>query len=175
MIAAQPCGGNGMRRVGLLALCLALASPALAEQIRFGDGGSIFGGATWTITPNDHVRYDAYQIDGGLSSREGWVWDNPDAKQGHITFAIPGAFATATAIARESLAGLGPTPEFQTPCNDAGSLIMEVAADGVAYAGSLDHCAGQDDAPAEVRAHYAALAGVQAEIVSALGLDRLAE
>jgi hypothetical protein len=164
-----------MRRVGLLALCLALAPPAMAEQIRFGDGGSIFGGATWTITPNDHVRYDAYQIDGGLSAREGWVWDNPDVKQGHITFSIPGAFATAAAIARESLTGLGPMPAFQTPCNDAGSLIMEVAAEGVAYAGSLDRCAGHDDAPAEVRAHYEVLSGVQADIVSALGLDRLAD
>ncbi|MCU0803102.1 MAG: hypothetical protein MUD11_15305 [Rhodobacteraceae bacterium] len=164
-----------MRRVGMLVLFLALATPALAEQIRFGDGGSIFGGATWTITPNDHVRYDAYQIDGGLSTRQGWVWDNPDVKQGHITFSIPGAFATAAAIAREGLADIGATPAFQTPCNDAGSLIMEVATEGVAYAGSLDHCAGQDGAPSEARAHYVALSGVQAEIVSALGLDRLAE
>jgi hypothetical protein len=162
-----------MQRIGFMALLMVLAGPAVADEIRFGSGGSIFGGATWTITPDDHVRYDAYQIEGGLSAREGWVWDNQDAKQGHITFAIPGAFETAATIARESLADIGATPAFLTPCNDAGSLIMEVAAEGVAYAGSLDNCAGQDGAPSEVKAHYDALAGTQAEIVSALGLDRL--
>ncbi|MGL4321782.1 MAG: hypothetical protein ACRCS3_13055 [Paracoccaceae bacterium] len=150
-----------------------MATVATAEQIRFGDGGSIFGGATWTITPNDHVRFDAYQIDGGISAREGWVWDNRDAKVGHITFAIPGAFATAAAIAREGLEGIGATPDYQSDCMDAGSLIMEVAAEGVAYAGSLDQCAGQDDAPADVRAHHTQLSAVQTEIITTLGLDRL--
>jgi hypothetical protein len=164
-----------MQRIGFLAFLMAFSTPVLADEIRFGSGGSIFGGATWTITPDDHVRYDAYQIEGGLSAREGWVWDNEDAKQGHITFAIPGAFETAAAIARENLADIGATPAFQTPCNDAGSLIMEVAAEGVSYAGSLDNCAGQDGAPSDVKAHYEALAEAQAEIVGALGLDRLAE
>lgn len=149
------------------------AGAAWAEQIRFGDGGSIFGGATWTITPDDHVRFAAYQYDGGLAGREGWVWDNAEAKQGHITFAIDGAFATAAAIAREGLAGVGAPPAFQTPCNDAGSLILEVDTVGVAYAGSLDRCAGQDTAPADVRAHYTVLEGVQRDIIGALGLDRL--
>lgn len=162
-----------MQRIGFMGILLILATPVLADEIRFGSSGSIFGGATWTITPDDHVRYDAYQIDGGLSAREGWVWDNEDAKQGHITFAIPGAFATAAAIAGEGLGDIGAVPAFQTPCNDAGSLIMEVAVEGLSYAGSLDNCAGRDGAPADVKAHYAALAAVRAQIVEALGLDRL--
>lgn len=157
--------------VGLAALYG--AGGALAEQIRFGDGGSIFGGATWTITPNDYVRFDAYQIEGGLSGREGWVWDNPEAKQGHITFAIDGAFATAAEIAREGLAGLGAAPAYQSNCRDAGSLILQAQATGVDYAATVDRCAGNDDAPADVRAHYEVLLGVQRDIVQALGLDRL--
>lgn len=152
---------------------LAWGAVAQAEQIRFGDGGSIFGGATWTITPNDHVRFDAYQIEGGLAAHEGWVWDDADAKQGHITFAMPGAFATAAEIAREALADVGPTPAFLTPCNDAGSLFLEIAAEGITYEGVLDRCAGEESAPADVRAHYNALDAVRREIVATLGLDRL--
>ena len=147
--------------------------PVFAEQIRFGDGGSIFGGATWVITPDDHVRFDAYQYEGALAAREGWVWDNEEVKQGHITFAIPGAFATAAEIAREGLADIGPAPEYQSNCLDAGSLIMEAAAEGVAYTGTIDHCAREDQAPADVRAHYTAVRAVEADIITALGLDRL--
>lgn len=155
------------------AVLLLGAAVAQADQIRFGDGGSIFGGATWTITPDDHVRFDAYQIEGGLSAREGWVWDNADAKQGHITFAMPGAFATAAEIAREGLAGVAAAPAFLTPCTDAGSLIIEVEAEGVGYSGSLDRCAAEPGAPADVRAHYAVMKAVRSEIVTTLGLDRL--
>jgi hypothetical protein len=146
---------------------------AMAEQIRFGDTGSIFGGATWTITPNDYVRFEAYQFEGSLTQREGWVWDNAESKQGHITFAIPGAFASAAEIARDGLGDIGPVPTYQTPCNDAGSLVMRVDVAGLAYDGSLDNCAGGDDAPPEVKAHYDALSSVRREITEALGLDRL--
>jgi hypothetical protein len=163
-----------LRRLGFGAVALLMmGSAVLAEEIRFGDGGSIHGGATWTITPNDHVRFDAYSFDGSLAAREGWVWDNRDAKVGHITFAIPGAFASAAEIAREGLGGIGAAPEYQSDCVDAGSLIMEVAADGVSYKGYLDNCAGLDGAPADVKAHYLVLRAVQAEIVAVLGLDRL--
>jgi hypothetical protein len=162
-----------LRVMGAACLAGMAATAALAEQIRFGDGGSIFGGATWTITPNDHVRFDAYQFEGALTAREGWVWDNPDAKQGHITFAIPGAFATAAAIASEGLADVGATPSFQSGCMDAGSLILEVDAAGVGFEAYVDRCAGQDNTPANVRAHYEAVLAVQREIITTLGLDRL--
>jgi hypothetical protein len=162
-----------MRRIGFMGLVMVLAGPVMADQIRIADGGSIFGGGGWTITPNDHVRYDAYSIEGGLSGREGWVWDNAEAKQGHITFAIPGAYATASAVVTEGLAGLGPTPEYQSQCNDAGTYSLEVAIEGLDYTAAMDNCAGRDGAPADVRAHYEALRAVGTEVITTLGLDRL--
>jgi hypothetical protein len=166
-------GGTGMRRIGFVGLMVVLAGPAMAEQIRIADGGSIFGGGGWTITPNDHVRYDAYSIEGGLSTREGWVWDNEEVKQGHITFAIPGAFATASAVMTEGLAGLGPAPDYQSQCNDAGSYTLEVDVAGLDYTATMDNCAGFDGAPADVRAYYDKMRGVGTEVITALGLDRL--
>jgi hypothetical protein len=163
-----------LRRLTQAALTVAvLATPGQADQIRFGHGGSIFGGATWTITPDDHVRFDAYQYDGSLSARGGWVWDSRDNKQGHITFAMPGAFATVAEIARAGLEGLGQAPAYVSGCLDAGALILEVEAAGVGFAAHVDGCAGQDNAPADVRGHYEAVLGVQREMTTTLGLDRL--
>lgn len=166
---------RGLRMlVGALGVAACMGGPVQAEKISFGDTGSMFGGATWTITPDDHVRYDAYQVEGGLSLREGWVWDNAAVKAGHITFAMPGAFATASAIVTEGLRGLGPAPAYQRSCTDAGSLVMVVEIAGFDFEAQGDNCIFRDDsAPAPVRAHYDGLRAVAGEIVNVLGLDRL--
>jgi hypothetical protein len=157
-------------------LGLGMAPPAMAEMIRWGYGGSIFGGGTWEVRPDDTVVYAAYQAEGAVTERPEWVWDDRAAKVGHITFAITGAYGVASGIvtARIRDAGLGPAVAYQSNCADAGSFIFEVDLEGFAYTAVLDNCIPRaDDAPAEARAQYDALQATAAEISAALRLDGL--
>jgi hypothetical protein len=162
--------------VMVMAAVMAVASPAMAEMIRWGYGGSIFGGGTWEVRPDDTVIYAAYQAEGPVTARREWVWDDADAKVGHITFAITGAYGVASGIvtARVRDGGLGPAVAYQSNCSDAGSFIFEAEVDGFAYTAVLDACIPQSaDAPPAARAQYDALQAVAGEISDALQLDRL--
>jgi hypothetical protein len=155
---------------------LCAASPSVAEMIRWGYGGSIHGGGTWEVRPDDTVVYAAYQAEGAVTERPEWVWDDQAARVGHITFAIPGAYGVAQGIvtARIRDAGLGPAVDYRSNCDDAGSFIFEVDIDGFAYTAVLDNCIPRsDDAPPEERAQYDALQAGAAEISAALRLDAL--
>ncbi len=167
-----------VRMWALIAILLGagIADPARAEMIRWGYGGSIFGGGTWEVRPDDTIVYAAYQAEGPITERPEWVWDDQATKRGHITFAMTGAFGVAQGIvaARIREAGLGPASDFQSDCSDAGSFIFEVDVDGFAYAAVLDNCIPRsDDAPADARAQYDALQGAAAEISVALRLNDL--
>lgn len=163
-----------LRLMGIASLAACLAAPLRAEQITFGNQGSIFGGSQWTITPDDQVRYSAYQVWGGLSEREGWVWDNVASRQGHLTRSVPGAFAAASAIAREALTRLGPAPAFQPQCTDAGSLSVNVTLIDFTYAAQASNCiAVQSPVPAPVLDHHRALKALQQKIMAALALNTL--
>jgi hypothetical protein len=167
---------RGLGRImGVAALLGLMSTGARAEMIMFGDTGSIFGGSSWTITPDDHVRYDAYQIEGGLSDHAQWTWDNRDAKAGHITFVMPGAYETASAIVTAGVGGGAQSAAVtEVICNDAGFLTVQVEMAALAYAASLDNCLGRGDAgSAAGRAAYAALDAMTDEIVTTLGLDQL--
>jgi hypothetical protein len=159
-----------------LAVGLGAASPGAAEMIRWGYGGSIFGGGTWEVRPDDTVVYAAYQAEGAITERPEWVWDDAGAKVGHITFAISGAYGVASGIvtARIRDAGLGPASAYQSNCNDAGSFIFEVDLAEFAYTAVLDNCIPRSaDAPAAARTQYDALQAAAAEISAALRLDQL--
>jgi hypothetical protein len=155
---------------------LSLASPGFAEMIRWGYEGSIFGGGGWEVHPGDRVVYRAYQADGALTQQAAWVWDDKVAKLGHITFAIPGAYGTASRIvmARIRDAGLGPAVRYLSNCSDAGFFTVVVDTPAFAYAAQLDNCIPQSpDAPPAARAQYDALRAATAEISTALQLDGL--
>jgi hypothetical protein len=159
-------------------MMLGAASPAMADLIRWGYGGSIFGGGTWGVRPDDTVVYAAYQAAGAVTERPEWVWDNEDVKQGHITFAITGAYGVASGIvnARVRDAGLGPAVAYVSQCSDAGFFTFEIDIEGFEYTAQLDNCIPQsDDAPPEARAQYDALQAVAAEISDALRLEGLLE
>jgi hypothetical protein len=152
------------------------ASPATAEMIRWGYGGSIFGGGTWEVRPDDTVVYAAYQAEGPVTERPEWVWDNQASKQGHITFAIMGAYGAAEGIvaARIRDAGVGPAVAYQSNCSDAGFFTVEVAIAGFDYTAQLDNCIPHsDDAPPEARAQYEALQATVSEISATLRLSEL--
>jgi hypothetical protein len=159
-----------------LMIGLGAAAPVFAESIRWGYGGSIFGGGTWEVRPDDTVVYAAYQAEGPVTERPEWVWDDTGARAGHITFAITGAYGVASGIVTAQVrdAGLGPAVAYQSQCSDAGSFIFEADLDGFAYAAVLDACIPRsDDAPAAARTQYDALQGVAQEITAALRLDQL--
>jgi hypothetical protein len=157
-------------------MMLGAASPAMAEMIRWGYGGSIFGGGTWEVRPDDRVIFRAYQAEGPVTTRPEWVWDNADVKQGHITFAINGAYGVASGIVNRGVrdAGLGPAVPYVSACSDAGFFTFEIDIDGFDYTAQLDNCIPHsDDAPPEARAQYDALQAVAAEISDALRLEGL--
>jgi hypothetical protein len=159
----------------VLALML-LAASAQADVIRWGYGGSIFGGGIWTVRPDDTVVYTAYQAEGVVTARAEWVWVDRSARLGHITFAVPGAYGVASGIvnARVRDGGLGPAVAYQSNCADAGSFIFEADIDGFAYVAVLDNCIPRsDDAPPEARAQYEVLQVAATEISAALRLDAL--
>jgi hypothetical protein len=159
--------------IGIVVL-IGWAAPASAEMIRWGYGGSIFGGGTWEVRPDDTVIYRAYQAEGAVTARKEWVWENEDAKLGHITFAITGAYGVASGIVTAGIrdAGLGPAVPYQSDCADAGFFTFEVEIEGFDYTAQLDNCIPHaDDVPAAALAQYQALRAVAADIRVALRLD----
>ena len=153
------------------------AAPAMAEMIRFGYGGSIHGGATWEIRPDDSVTFAAYQARADLTLRPDWVWDAKDLQPGHITFALPGAFAGASEIVVQRIgkAKLGPAPAYVSNCTDAGYFVVEVEIPGLTYRAIVDACiAGTDHVvPKKVLRHYRALQAATDAIIDTLGPQAL--
>jgi hypothetical protein len=142
------------------------------QEIVFGDVGSMFGGSTWTLTPDDRVVYSAYGVEGGSSTRPDWVWDNVGAKQGHLARVVPGAFHKASVIVRESLATLGPPPTASPQCQDSGALRVSVSVPGFVYDAQVENCVARDTAASpELRRHHEALRATQARLRSELGLS----
>lgn len=170
-------GNVVMRGGGICCIVLwGMAGPALADMIRFGYSGSIFGGSSWEIRPDDRVVYEAYFDQTGLSARPEWVWIDKDAQIGRITFAIPGSYTAASEIVTRRIgeAALGAAPGFASNCTDAGMFSVEVAIAGLDYAARVDNCIPADaTAPQDAKAHYAALRATTDEIVTTLGLDKL--
>jgi hypothetical protein len=159
-----------------LTMMLGAASPAVADIIRWGYGGSIFGGGTWEVRPDDTVIYRAYQAEGAVTERPEWVWENEDAKLGHITFAITGAYGVASGIVTAGIrdAGLGPMVPYLSNCSDAGFFTFEVEIEGFDYQAQLDNCIPRTSGvPPEALAQYEALQAVAAEISDALRLEGL--
>jgi hypothetical protein len=155
----------------LILVFMLMGGVASADVIRWGEGGSIFGGASWTITPDDHVVYAAFVIDGGFSQRPEWVWTNKAALQGQITFVMPGAFATASDIV-QGAGNPGAAPAFATDCTDVGQFSMEVQIAGLTYAATADNCIPTSpDASVGAKRHYAAMRALEAKLVAGLGLD----
>lgn len=163
--------------LGLVIVALGTAVPAMADMIRFGYGGSIHGGAVWEIRPDDSVRFVAYQADAAVTQHPNWVWDTRSSRSGHITFAVPGAFARASAIVmrRVAKAQLGPAPAYASTCTDAGHFSVEVDISDLTYTAMVDACiiSTTDKVPKRVLRHYRALKAATDEITGALQLDRL--
>ena len=153
------------------------AAPAMAEMIRFGDGGSIHGGAAWEIRPGDSVTVAACQTGAEVTLRPDWVWDAKDLQPGHITFALPGAFAGASDIVVQRIgrAKLGPAPAYGSNCTVAGYFVVEVDIPGLTYRAIVDACiSGTDNVvPKKVLRHYRALQAAPDAIIDALRLETL--
>jgi len=165
------------RFLAILLGVLQMAQPGWAEMIRFGYGGSIHGGATWEIRPDDSVIFAAYQAEGAVTLQKDWIWDNKDIRSGHLTFAIPGAYARASDVMlkRIAKAKLGPAPAYQSNCTDAGYFIVEVDIPELTYSAMVDACITStgDRVPGQVLRHYRALKAATDEIHDAVRLGTL--
>lgn len=162
----------------IVPLAVIAAAPGSAEIIRFGYGGSIHGGSSWEIRPDDTVVFSAYQAIGPITDSPNWVWDNKPAKQGHVSFVIPQSFARASEIVIQRIgdAQLGAAPAYQSGCLDTGSLIVEVDIAALQYTAILDTCIDlQDQAPRKAKKYYAKVLETAKELNFALGLDGLLE
>ena len=152
------------------------AVPAWADVIRFGTSGSIFGGATWDIRPDDRVVYAAYQATGPVTRRPEWVWDNKGMRAGHITFVVSGAYETASDIINWQIGqvGLGPVAPRTPDCTDEGRFEFTADIAGLTFVADLDGCVQMSEtAPSEAKAQFAALQAIADRITVALRLDRL--
>jgi hypothetical protein len=158
----------------ILSLVFMLAgAPASADVIRWGDMGSIFGGSSWEVTPDNRVVFSAYGDDAAFAERAEWVWTNKDMRAGKITFLIPDAFARASAIV-VAQGDPGVAPAFETDCTDAGSRMLAVEVAGLMYDVSVDNCiAGSSAATGKAKRHYLAVWRVQDALFEGLGLGRV--
>lgn len=157
----------------LVAVFLLIAGPAIADVIRWGDVGSLFGGSVWEITPNDRVVFLACGDDAVFADRREWVWTNKAVRAGQITFLIPGAFARASGIVH-ALGDPGAAPAFATDCTDAGARQVTVDVPGLAHDVRVDNCiAGSGRATGVVTRHDLRVRRVQAALADALGLARM--
>ena len=110
-----------------------------------------------------------------MTQHPNWVWDNRSSRSGHITFAVPGAYARASAIVLQRIAKLGPAPAYPLTCTDAGHFIVEVDIPDLTYTAMVDACitSTTDVVPKKVLRHYRALKAATDDIHDALHLDRL--
>ena len=160
-------------RVLILLFWMLTGGVASADVIRFGNGGSIFGGEMWEITPDDHVVFSGYQVEGPVTERAEWVWTNKGMRAGQMTFVMAGAFAQAVGVVRR-LGDPGGPPAFETDCTDAGQSSVVVDVPGLAYNVSVDNCiAGSSRVTGETRRHYLAVLRVQGALFKGLGLGQL--
>lgn len=152
------------------------ATAGLADMIRFGYGGSIFGGSHWEIRSDDTVLFAGYGIDGGPSQNPDWVWTNTATKSGSVSTVVPGAYARAIAIVQRRIVNtkLGTAPAYQSNCTDAGHFTVEVESPDLAYSAQMDACIENDNkAPRRVKRYYKALKDMTGEIHDALKLKTL--
>lgn len=172
----MPKTGRRARLLGIMLAVSMVAAPGWADMIRFGYGGSIFGGQSWEIRPDNSVTYTAYQAGVDITRRKDWVWDNKASKAGHIRFEVPQAYQLALAVAVRGIkdAKLRPAPEYASGCMDAGRFVVEVDSPKLTYSASVDACIGTSPgAPRKVMRHYKALMAVTDEITAALKLKDL--
>lgn len=168
----MPCS----RFISVAILLVLIATPGWADLIRFGHGGSIFGGASWEIRSDDTVIFAAYGIDCGRSLNPDWVWTNTATKSGSVSTVVPGAYARAMAIAlrRIQKANLGPAPAYHSNCTDAGQFTVDVESRDLTYSAAMDACVENgDNAPRRVKRYYKALKDITDEIHQALQLETL--
>jgi hypothetical protein len=157
----------------LILVFLLTGGVASADVIRWGNGGSIFGGTTWEVTPDDRVVFSGFLMNGAVTTRPEWVWTNKGMRAGQITFVMAGAFARAEGVV-VGLGDPGVAPDFVTDCTDAGQSSVAVDVPGLVYDVSLDNCiAGSGAADGAVKRHYARVLGVQEALQAELGLDGL--
>jgi hypothetical protein len=157
----------------LIFVFMLMGGEASADVIRWGNGGSIFGGTTWEVTPDDHVVFSGFGVTGPVTERAEWVWTDKGMRAGQMTFVIAGAFARATRVVM-GLGDPGVAPAFETDCTDAGQSSVTVDVTGLVYAVSVDNCiAGSGAAGRGVKRHYAAVLEVQEALRVEFGLDGL--
>jgi hypothetical protein len=157
----------------LILVFMLMGGVASADVIRWGNGGSIFGGVAWEVTPDDHVVFSGFLVNGAVTERPEWVWTNKEIRAGQITFVIAGAFARATRVVI-GLGDPGVAPAYQTDCTDAGQSSVAVDVPGLMYAVEVDNCiAGSSRVTGEVKRHYLRVLAVQAALRAELGLEGL--
>ncbi len=136
-----------MRAYGLLiglmlalAACVQVQSQTAQDQISFGDGGSIFGGASWTIRADDTATFSA-RGDSLPPKRRGWVMTSKDA--GSVSYSVPGIYNSVLMLVTAGLKDgtLARPPAFDLDCTDAGGLFLLVQPlDNEPFRATSSHC-----------------------------------
>jgi len=97
------------------------------DRIILSNRGSIEGGHSLIITPDDRVVYDAYGTDIAPATA-GWQWQDPSHVTGQASVAAPGAYARARALIHRATRENQPNSAAPTApaCRNAeqGTIIL---------------------------------------------------